>query len=247
MIKTLIFLPLLILSISAQPLVIDVPEMVYYGHWPFEVQVTYENTNAEAVIFEGDVWVGGPAWGGENYSYSFSDNSIIYDTYCNRIGCTFYWRGNVEPEDWATFTLPTFSSLQLGTYNLVHTNIEVEGEVLSAEKTITLIEGDFPASGEFHADLDKGKFWHRGELKGLELTLVSPTTTQFFGEPMTSDCEIKGLPGGFTSHYNRTREKYLWHVYLPEDAPLGRCTISGTVNMNNGESFDASYKFVVKK
>ena len=247
MIKTLVFLPLLILSISAQPLVVDVPETVNYGHWPLKVQVAYKNTGAEAVTFEGDIWVGGPAWGGENYSYSFSDNSIIYDTYCNRVGCTFYWRGNIKPKDEATFTLPTFSSSRLGTYNLVVASIVVNGELLTTERAITLVKGDFPPSGEFQVSLDKGKFWHRGELKGLELTLVSPTTTQFFGEPMISDCEIQGLPGGFTSHYNRTWEKYLWHVYLPEDAPLGRCTISGTVNMNNGESFDVSYKFVVKK
>lgn len=75
-----------------------------------------------------------------------------------------------------------------------------------------------------------GYQWQRGETRRLELYLSSPSPVhQWQGGQFTSTCGILGLPIAFYSPFDQSRVQYSWAMTIPASAPLGHCTIRGSV------------------
>lgn len=223
------------------------PSTVVYGHQPIDIEVILVNpSNKSASDFTAKIWLGGPAWGGENYPYNFTDGTQITGLVCGGWSCVYDWSGTIPARGEVKFTMRTFSGNSLGSYELVRASYTIQSQTNNLSKSVTLTQGNEPPLGII--DLQGDHKWKPGELRGLQLAMYAPNVGQFIGGVFTSDCGIQGLPSGFVGSPNRTYQEFLWYVYLPVDSPVGNCTIRGTFHQfGKTEEYAVTYKFHITK
>ncbi len=230
------------------PAGINIPDQAVYGHRPITITISVTNPFTEEVRFSSKVWHGGPAWGGEDYpAIRTGPYASVTNIDCSLLECNHYWGGSIMPGSTAFFDMVAFSGNLLGEFPFVSATYEINGlQSPVVTRTILITQGTGSVDGWLN--IEGPVLWRPGEQRGLALTMESPTPTQFISRgPFTSNCGITDLPGGFSGHPDRTYEKFLWHVTLPEDAPVGRCTIQGgfTTWPNMGIMVQVMYIFDV--
>jgi hypothetical protein len=225
-------------SANEPPAYIVAPDTVIYGHRPINLEVVLTNQTASPINFEVQIWIGGMAWGGENNPYAIPIGTHV-STFCNRGGCTYNWVGPIDAAGEVRFIMTTYSSTALGTYEFITVAGQIDSAPVDLIKSVTLTQGTGEPEG--YIELDDYGSWLPGQLRGLKLTLLSPTLGQFIGGVFTSTCGIENLPTGFAGSYQRTYQEFLWYIFLPIGAS-GRCTIQGSFHQW-GQSQEYSVEF----
>lgn len=225
---------------TALAVAINAPTQEVYGHRPLTVEVVITNTDTVMQTADMRVWVGGTAWGKENYPVSSSANSSIYWLECNRSGCTYSWRATMAPGESATFTLPTFTGDTLGTFSPFVTVSRLG--VTLASQGITLVEGTGAATAVLHMDPSQ---MVRGTYGQFRMEVYTPRLSRVTSVQLTSSCGLQYLPTNGNS-YTRTYHQWYSIVFVPETAKPGWCTIKGSVQLSSGEQVPVSYRFKIK-
>lgn len=219
---------------------INAPTREVYGHRPLTVEVSITNTDTVMQTADMRVWVGGPAWGKENYPYTFSENSSVYWMACDRNGCTYSWRATLAPSEVATFSLPTFTGDQLGTATPFVT-VSRLGQVV-ASQGLTLVEGTGAPTAVVRVSPTQIV---RGGYGQMTMEVYTPRLSRVTAVQLTSTCGAQYLPSTGSS-YNRTYHQWYTNVQIPSTAKLGWCTISGTATLSSGEQVPVFYRFKIK-
>jgi len=224
---------------------LEVPEAEPYGHWPITVTVVVINQNPTADIFDLSVWVGGRAWGQQLGPVQPSPNTEVYwsegGTPDAPNGVTNWWRGIIAPYGQARLIIPTTTGIYTGSYILFSrlTTITPAGVVITSGIELT-------TGPEKSAVIGFDKPWSPGEFRDLTLELHYSIATSFIIDSFESTCGIKGLPTKAISNPYRTWEKFLWFVYLPDNAPSGVCRLTAKIRTwGNNDKLEADEEFFI--